>query len=177
MLYVDDSKHKISEQTRDYASLVYSSLIPRDSIPPTAITFGHAYFQLKRAIEKHSNPVSTLLDLVHSFERMPVMSASIRKEIPKLKAMLYLMIDINSSSFEDQEEMGKTAVVKKYFNVEAGVYKLKAIEFSAELIDAFIPFLADAFLLSNDNPMFPDSERKYIHVFLVGCRKALRTQD
>ena len=173
VLYTDDSKHKISEQTRDFACLVYSSLIPRSAVPPTAITFGHAYFQLKRAIEKYSNPMSTLLDLVHSFERMPVMSASIRKEIPKLKAMLYLMIDINSSSVEDQEEMAKTAVVKKYFNLEAGVYKLKAVEFSPELIDSFIPFLADAFLLSNDNPMFPDSERKYIHVFLSDAGKLL----
>lgn len=173
VLYTDDSKHKTSEQTRDFASLVYSTLIPRDKIPPTAITFGHAYFQLKRAIEKYSNPVTTLLDLIHSFERMPVMSASIRKEIPKLKAMLYLMIDLNSSSMEDQQEMAKTAVVKKYFNLEAGVYKLKAIEFAPELIDSFIPFLADAFLLSNDNPMFPDSERKYIHIFLSDAGKLL----
>ena len=176
-LTVDDSDHKLHPDTKDFAAYIYSCLIPRGyEAPPRAITFGHAHYKLKQVLQQKQNPAVTVIELIHTLEKITVMSHTMRKDIPALKAAFYLLLDINRMTIPQKHEMRHHPIVKKYMSFEQNTFKLRADTFHPELIDPLIPFLADAFLLANYEPYDPELARRRISYMVTDASMKLEDQ-
>ena len=174
-LQIDYSDLKNHPDTLHFSKYLYQNIQGGLERPPHHCTFAHAHFQLKYTLENFKNPVTVLLDLIHAMERINFMSSSLRIQVPTLKAVVYMLIDLNRKSIEATSKVMEIPFVQRFISFERGVFKLRATAFSEELIDPFVPFLADSFLLAQDVPL-EEGERLRMPYFIEDAGKKLEAK-